>query len=218
MPALSPTRDLAFGFRITHGDREEWFRFQTLDRLSTALARRVHPPGHHSQVSSVTFTTMGDSLSLLTRQTKSSAHPRWGSVSIVTHTASLLEVFGPTGRVLNAHGILLKGEALTAKKTRLFRWGQMRDYRGYGPVPGIRKWRGGNGYCRRMRTTSEQRLNALTLLEEGEISARAARSGRNLANSWDDHCRHRQEGWKAQHKGCKSWAHPPRHGAPSLFE
>lgn len=79
-------------------------------------------------------------------------------------------------------------------------------YRG-GPVPGVHR-RG--RYCgfRRIRTTAERRLNALVLVEEGEVAARACRQGYSLPDSWDDYSRNRERCWKRQHKGRKAWDRP----------
>ncbi len=74
-----------------------------------------------------------------------------------------------------------------------------------GPVHGIRKWRGGGGYFRGVRTMSETRLNALVLVEDGEVGCRPSRRERNLPHSWDDVPRHRERSWKSQHRGRKSW-------------
>lgn len=74
-----------------------------------------------------------------------------------------------------------------------------------GSVNGIRKWRGGGGYYRRVRTMAERRQNMGVSGDEGVGLVRARRSGRNLPNTWDDIQRSRERGWKAQYRGKKAW-------------
>lgn len=70
-------------------------------------------------------------------------------------------------------------------------------------VRGIRKWRGGGGYFRRIRTMAERRQNMAVIVDEGRRLVRGRRS--KLPNSWDDIGRTVQRGWKSQHRGQKSW-------------
>lgn len=70
-------------------------------------------------------------------------------------------------------------------------------------VIGIRKWRGGSGYFRRIRTMAERRQNMAVVLEEGRTMVRGRRA--HLPNNWDDIGRTMQRGWKSQHRGQKSW-------------
>ena len=72
-----------------------------------------------------------------------------------------------------------------------------------GSVVGIRKWRGGFGYYRRVRTMAERRQNMAVLLEEGSTLVRPSRA--HLPSNWDDIGRTVQRGWKSQHRGQKSW-------------
>lgn len=72
-----------------------------------------------------------------------------------------------------------------------------------GSVRGIRKWRGGSGYYRRMRTMAERRQNLGVVSDEGPALVRPTRN--NLPNNWDDYGRTRDRNWKAQHRGHKSW-------------
>lgn len=85
------------------------------------------------------------------------------------------------------------GEALTAedflplfaqrcsdpRKSRRFQY-----WDGTGPVPRIRKSRGGRHYWRRLHVANELR-RALPMLEEGEAAPRAERSANNLPDSRD---------------------------------
>lgn len=74
------------------------------------------------------------------------------------------------------------------------------------PVPYTGKRpRYSRSYLRQMRTMAERRLNALVLVEEGEVPARACRTSHNLPSSWDDIPREHDHGWKARHKGRKAW-------------
>lgn len=70
-------------------------------------------------------------------------------------------------------------------------------------VIGVRKWRGGGGYYRRIRTMAERRMNMAVMLDEGSTLVRADR--RHLPNSWDDIQRSMERGWKSQHRGNKAW-------------
>ena len=119
------------------------------------------------------------------------------------------EASDPFGKLLPMATLLARGRVLVERKERtryryLSRW-KFPVYCGVGPVPGVRKWRGGRRCMRRMKTTGEQRLNALVLREEGEVAVRAARNAHNLPSSWDDHLIQRECSWKSQHKGAKSW-------------
>jgi hypothetical protein len=125
------------------------------------------------------------------------------------------EVTDASGKRVRIAHLLELGEQLDAERNayrRRWRWRAV--YCGFGPVPGIRKWRGGRSYMRRIHTTAERRLNGLVLFEEGEVACRAARNTHNLPHSWDDIMRHRENGWKSQHKGAKSWDRVRAHGAP----
>ena len=70
-------------------------------------------------------------------------------------------------------------------------------------VLGIRKWRGGGHYYRRVRTMAERRQNMAVIVDEGRTFVRAGRA--HLPSNWDDIGRTIQRGWKSQHRGQKSW-------------
>ena len=72
-----------------------------------------------------------------------------------------------------------------------------------GSVRGIRKWRGGPGCYRRVRTMAERRQNLGVTREEGPTLVRANRN--NLPSTWDDVGRTIERSWKAQHRGQKAW-------------
>ncbi len=123
--------------------------------------------------------------------------------------------FGWPGAAVRQQAFSARGRPLATEE--LVAWGRRlfealyahRRFPGYvrrrGPVHGIRKWRGGGGYFRGVRTMAETRLNALVLVEEGEVGCRPSRRERNLPHSWDDVPRHRERSWKSQHRGRKSW-------------
>lgn len=74
------------------------------------------------------------------------------------------------------------------------------------PVPRTgRRPRYGRSWLRRPRTEAERRLNALVVVEDGEVPARSRRQGQALPSSWDDIPREIPHGWKDQHRGRKSW-------------
>lgn len=87
------------------------------------------------------------------------------------------------------------GDPLTAKhfdelrvrRARYWaRWHALMDnWNGEGPVPGIRRRRGGH-YFRHPKTTRERRW-AEPMPEYDEPAPRAKRSAANLPNSWDDY-------------------------------
>lgn len=64
-------------------------------------------------------------------------------------------------------------------------WGIYPYYCGYGPVPNVRKSRGGGGYFRRMKTMAARRQ--AQHVSDDEPRVRAARSANVLPNSWDDY-------------------------------
>ncbi len=118
-------------------------------------------------------------------------------------------------RAETPNGFELDLEVLSARGLALWREGRdNRRYAGYvrraGPVPGVSRPRGGH-YFRRMRTSSERRLNEMVLVCEGEVAARPCRTGYGLPNPWDDVLREKQRSWKSQHKGRKAWDRR-RHG------
>jgi hypothetical protein len=80
----------------------------------------------------------------------------------------------------------------------------MKDF-GRGPVPRLRKRRGGSVHFRHPATMPEIRLNAMVLTREGEASARRARCAPNLPDSWDESIRPAQKNWKRQRRGRKAW-------------
>ena len=72
-----------------------------------------------------------------------------------------------------------------------------------GSVRGIRKWRGGGGYYRRIRTMAERRQNMTVVMDEGRFLVRGGRA--HLPSTWDDIGRTVQRGWKSQFRGKKAW-------------
>lgn len=82
------------------------------------------------------------------------------------------------------------------------------QWNGEGPVPGIRKYRGGRRYCRRLRTTNERRQ--AQRLDPSDVLPRGRRSVRMLPNAWDDYIRgdrddrswkrYRKHQWKREKK------------------
>jgi hypothetical protein len=114
----------------------------------------------------------------------------------------------------------LRGKPLVLEE--LVAWGRRLRYSSYygrygcyvyrnGPVSGIRKWRGGSTNTN-ARTQSERRQNGMVVKEDGEVPARAVRTGFHLPCSWDGRYRQNERCWKSQHKGGKSWDRPARHG------
>lgn len=123
------------------------------------------------------------------------------------------QVLGVTGwryePVYSEHEYIMRdddGKALThgdfadIVERRKTYWGYrgrlLDNWNGEGPVPGVRRPRGGN-YFRHPKTTNERRW-ATPVLEDGEPAPRAARNSHHLPNSWDDYQRASREdrNWK----------------------
>ncbi|WP_434715653.1 hypothetical protein [Paraburkholderia sp. A3RO-2L] len=106
-------------------------------------------------------------------------------------------------------GVVTSAEFAPLIQRRRWRpyWYRLTDtWNGEGPVPGVRKYRGGRHYYRHPQTMPEIRQNALVLDEEGEVRARPRRGSHYLPSCWDDRCvaarrdrswkRHRKNRWK----------------------
>lgn len=79
------------------------------------------------------------------------------------------------------------------------------QWNGEGPVPGVRKYRGGRRYYRRLRTTNERRQ--AQRMDPSDVMPRGRRSARMLPNAWDDYVRGDREdrNWKRHRK--HQWKH-----------
>ncbi len=191
------------------------------DRLSDVAVALFNESGCHARNNwgifhfDVNFSVDGRALTRCHRECNVVCDTEWGS-QICTERRSFthFEVTDASGARIRIAHLLELGGKLNAERTAYRRWSWRAAYCGFGPVPGIRKWRGGRHYMRRIGTQSERRLNCMVLKEEGEVSCRAARSGHNLPSSWDDIMRHKENGWKSQHKGAKSWDRERKHGTP----
>lgn len=75
------------------------------------------------------------------------------------------------------------------------------QWNGEGPVPGVRKYRGGHRYYRRIRTTNERRQ--AQRMDPSDVLPRGRRSVRMLPNAWDDYVRGDRE--------CRSWKRHRKH-------
>lgn len=107
------------------------------------------------------------------------------------------------GKPLNTFGYLCEGRRL-AEMANSYEYHNAATWR-RGPVQGVRKWRGGRGYYRLVRTLQERRVNMAVMDEYGPKIVRGRRRDRNLPTSWDDIGRSNERGWKAQGKGRKNW-------------
>lgn len=117
-----------------------------------------------------------------------------------------VEAYGPRGRAMDMEVLLSQGRALLEAERFARRYSRRHKqaYNGEGPVPGISNKRAPR-WCRRIHSRTELRLNALVLIEDGEVSARASRCGTNLPDTRDGYARDQQRSWKAQGKGRKAW-------------
>lgn len=209
------TRESVYGLRISVAGSEEWVTFRTIEQMARALVRRSgggpayrsgrrYAASHRDPVHQVSDD--GTCLRVVTTQTFQVAHSHWGTTVQTREDWTTFEVHGPSGRLLNVLGVMALGEARELAEHRSLYWRGRNDYCGWGPVPGIRKYRGGGGrYHRRFSTMNERRAGDLVIAEEGEIAPRASRRGTNLPNPWDDYCRIKERNWKSQTKGRKSW-------------
>lgn len=116
-------------------------------------------------------------------------------------------VFDAYNRVVNVEDLIKDLDNLPEKTYGSYRrrlWFRYRNnWLGFrnGPVPGVRKWRGGSGY-RCMRTTQELRRNSWD-----KKYARKRRCRKYLPNSWDDVSSGKWDcnrSWKKQKKR-KQW-------------
>ena len=137
--------------------------------------------------------------------------PRYNLVSDAGDQAfaGSAEAWSPGGRRMCVNELAAYGRRL-AREAFANRYGAVYVHRS-GPVPGTGR-RSGGRYYRRMATMAERRLNALVLVEEGEVAARPVRCGRCLPSDWDDYVRHKERSWKSQHKGRKAWDRGDRPG------
>lgn len=189
MSTTCQTGRISYGLIIfSCGEDETFLRFATVEALACDLAKRL---GYLHRLESRGYDLIG----------------RDESTGVVTR----YQAVGSHGQPLDVLSLLLWGRDLRDRRLRLRRQtpagrtGGHQAFRGHGPVPGVRKSRGGRSYYRRVGTAPERRLNALVLKDEGEVAVRAARRGTNLPSSWDDILACREVNWKSQHKGRKSW-------------
>lgn len=209
------TRESVYSLRISVPGSEEWISFRTIEEMARTLVRRSG--GGPAYRSSRRFSAShrdpvhqlsddGTCLRVVTMQQIQVAHSHWGATVQTREDWTTFEVHGPSGRLLKVLGVMALGEASELAEYRSRYWCAHREYCGWGPVPGVRKYRGGGGrYLRRFSTMNERRAGDLVLEEEGEVGPRASRRGRNLPNPWDDYCRIKERNWKSQGKGRKSW-------------
>lgn len=222
MPQNRPTRAHLFGLCITTQGAEEWFYDASLEVVARKLAKAFLRGGQASAMRNrdhmVELSDAGTELRSVQTHTVQVGHNQWGATCAVRRETLAFSVYSGAGRQLKVMGVLELGQSLLDKRTaaHIGRLGLGPEYRGWGPVPGIRKWRGGgSGYCRRIHTTPERRLNEMVLWEEGEVPARTARTGSNLPSSWDDVMRHVDHCWKSRGKAAKAWDRPRRQALPT---
>lgn len=120
------------------------------------------------------------------------------------------KALSPHGKEMNMAELVAWGATVSRGRSP---WCKQYGYvRRCGPVHGIHKWGRGGPSNRASRTQQERRNNACVLTEEGEVSARAARCGSHVPDSWDEKPRCLERNWKSQHKGRKSWDRRTKHG------
>jgi hypothetical protein len=205
MPVSRPTRNAAFILRKTENGCVDFFRFPSRAALAIGLSERCNRPRSTGTSLIKVFSSDSTFLQLQVQSSVQTSHSKWGTVwRLRCEKLVCLDAFSLNGRPLNLRGLLELGDSLTSKGKRYARRGVV--YCGYGPVPNVHKSRGGRQYFRNIHTTPERRMNALVVAEDGERPARAARTGGNLPNSWDDIAFSRlSRGWKSQRKSLKAW-------------
>lgn len=213
MSKSKTTRNCAFGLRIVSPGSEEWHWFANYALMARDLALRLyystHRLGHGSSIGPrVPFTLVdadGICITWIRETPYQVEHKHYGATWRIRTEWRTYEAFGSNGCPLQIDKVLnsfdLEGHLSWRKKG-----GIRHGDRGHGPVPRIRKSRGGFGWFRGIQTSQEIKLNALVLLDEGEIPVRAARNSRNLPTTLEDFLRDTQRSWKAQRKGRKQWA------------
>lgn len=223
--SIHPTRPLTagFGLRVVSTLSDSTTYFVSLDLAVKALANDVDTilfyRGARGCVRGPTpeleYSQSGTCLTKTVKtirgvHVQSPAWPDRFDDEMKTGTQSSYEVADPFGKLLCLKPLLALGLRLQDERGtyRACRPGFVQIYCGYGPVPGIRKYRNGYRFMRRMSTKAERRMNALVLTEDGEVAARTVRTGYNLPSSWDDLQREIQRCWKSQHHGSKSWNRP----------
>jgi hypothetical protein len=212
MPTSKPTRDRAFGMRIVTRHGEQWSWFSSSFAMSSDLASRLHTTTHgvnHEanlglRVPFTRVSAIGTCIFCIRQTPYQAEHTHFGPTWRIHADWTSYEVFDRNGYPLQIQKILstcdLEGQL---KKGR--DWKVSHGERGHGPIPHVRKSRGGFGWFRNIRTTQEIRLNTSVHAEEGEIPVRAARNKRNLPTAWEDIIRTPQRSWKAQRKARKQW-------------
>ncbi len=212
MSASKPTHSHAYGLRITSPSSEVCFRFASRQSLAKKLAlclhKATHRIDHHIKIGPRAPYTLVDSggrcLTLIQETPYQAEHSHFGATWRIRVEWKKFEAFGEKGQCLAIHAVLREfdlSEFLGVTR----RWRIAHGERGYGPVLGTRKRRGGFGFFRRVKTEQERCLNALILCDDGEIKCRAARSARNLPTAWNDLVRETQRNWKKQSKVRKQW-------------
>jgi len=212
MATSKPTRARAFGLRVVSPDGTGWHWFASLPAMARDLALRLYDATHRVRHGThigprVPFTRVDADGIVLTwiRETPYQAeHTRFGATWRIRTDWQTYEVFDSNGHTLPIARILDSfdlEEYLNRRKRGRIAHGD----RGHGPIPWTRKLRGGSGWFRGIQTSQEIRLNALVLVDEGEIPVRAARNQKNLPTKWEDFPYILQRSWKAQRKGRKQW-------------
>lgn len=200
---FSTQKDCRCSLRFSASGKESVVHFKSIAELTANLSR-------HMGSGEVEISDSGTLVRVVSSTPYQASHNHWGATLAIDTKVEVIEAFGASGSVLKIRSLVER--ALKINKNQQKRHepsvratGSDAVYRGNGPIYGVRKSRGGPHYYRRMSTMGERRLNAMTLREEGEVAPRTARCSSNLPNNWDDYALDRQNGWKRQHKGIKSW-------------
>jgi hypothetical protein len=77
-------------------------------------------------------------------------------------------------------------QALTSREKYISYWARKyATWNGEGPVPGVRKWRGGRHYFRHFHVMHSRR-QASFFAEEGEVAPRCSQNEHGIPDPWDD--------------------------------
>jgi len=208
MSTSTPTRNAAYGLLSLAHSGEEFARFVTLDALALGLAQRIDTVQRCYGECLPHECVLGfGKIWYWEKVLKERVHSDFGLATKSTLMWASFEAFGPSGASLGLGALLARGTALldAIQAEKRLHWYCRAAYCGWGPVPGVRKYRGGSGWYRSVATAAEARQNSLIVREDGEPNARAARCGMNLPTSRDDVSRHVERCWKRQHRGVKAW-------------
>lgn len=169
------------------GEADKYLTFPSVQALARALHRWVSPYRGRSYVSAYQFCRSNGACVFGLRDSFFGSDSR---IEVVARS--------PRGRVILVEPLLASVRWVKASRGRT-----VEVLGGAEPVP--RTGRKRSAYSRNPKTQAERRMNALVVLEEGEVGARPIRCARYLPSASAEWPRHVETCWKRQRKGRKAW-------------